>query len=73
MAYKPRVGERKHKSMIGEALAHNDFARHKLAELRAAARNETTKTYIQAIENDLLKQQVTLYEMLALIMGHENE
>ena len=73
MAYKPRVGERKHKGMLGEAIAHNDFARQKLAELKAAARNEKTKTYIQAIENDLLKQQVNLYEMLALVMGHENE
>lgn len=73
MAYKPRVGDRKHKILTGDALAQADLALLKLAELKGAARNPVTKAYVQAIENDLLKLKVTLYEMLALIMGHENE
>ena len=67
MAYKPQVGERKHKSLIGDTLAQIDFALDRLADLKGAARNDTTKAYIQATENDLLKAKVKLYEMLELV------
>ena len=42
MAYRPQVGERKHRRMIGDAIARNEIALDKLRELKAAARHEAT-------------------------------
>ncbi len=67
MGYRPQTNSRKHKRLVGDALALADIAGGKLDELKRAAKNDVTKAHIQAIENDLLRLQVTLHEVLELI------
>lgn len=67
MGYRPQTNSRKHKRLVGDALASAEIASGKLAKLREAAKNDPTKAHIQGIENDLLKLQVTLYRVLELI------
>lgn len=73
MAYRPQVGERKHRGMIGDAIARNEIALDKLRELKAAARNEQTVLHIQQTMILLLENTNTLYAMLDLVRnGGEN-
>ncbi len=67
MGYKPQVNNRKHKSLVGDALSLAEISSGKLAKLRDAAKNDATKAHIQGIENDMLKLQVTLHQVLELI------
>lgn len=67
MGYRPQTNSRKHKKLIGDALALAEMSGEKLEELRRAAKNDTTKAHVQGIENDLLKLQVTLHQVLELI------
>ena len=67
MGYRPQTNSRKHKRLVGDALASAEIASGKLAELRKAAKNDVTKAHIQGIENDMLQTQVTLHKVLELI------
>jgi len=67
MGYRPQVNNRKHKSLVGDALALAEITSGKLSKLREAAKNDATKAHIQGIENDMLKLQVILHQVLELI------
>lgn len=71
MGYKPRVGDRKHRRLIGEAMALAEMTSADLAKLREAARNEKTQAYIQALEANALRITVLLYQMLEIARQEE--
>jgi hypothetical protein len=66
MGYKPRVGDRKHRRLIGDALSLAEMTAGDLAQLKAAARNERTQAHIQVMEANLLKITVLLYQMMEI-------
>lgn len=67
MPYKPQVGERKHRGMIGDCIAENEIALDDLRALKAAARTEATVLHIQKIEIRLLENNNRLRKMLDLV------
>ena len=71
MGYKPRVGDRKHRRLIGDALSLAEITAGDLAQLKAAARNERTQAHIQTMEANLLKITVLLYQMLEIARREE--
>lgn len=71
MGYKPRVGDRKHRRLIGDALSLAEMTAGDLAQLKAAARNERTQAHIQVMEANLLKITVLLYQMLEIARREE--
>ena len=66
MGYKPRVGDRKHRRLIGDALSLAEITAQDLGQLKAAARNERTQAHIQGMESNLLKITVLLYQMMEI-------
>lgn len=71
MGYKPRVGDRKHRHLIGEAMALAEMTSGDLAKLRLAARNEKTQAFIQTLEANTLRITVLLYQMLEIARQEE--
>jgi hypothetical protein len=74
MAYKPQPGMRKHKQLIGDALAEVEWSIEEMETLTKAAKNVQTQLHIARTVNRLRSVQVALYAMLSIIQdGNASE
>jgi RNA-binding protein YlmH len=73
MPYKPRPNERKHKSLIADAMAEAELAEQALDELQRAAKNDATKSHIRGIQVRVLRIDKLLSQMMEIARLESDE
>jgi hypothetical protein len=76
MGYKARPNERKHKRLIGDALAEAELAEQELDALQKAAGNDATKAHVRGIQIRTLMIANLLHKMMEIARletDHEDE
>ncbi len=71
MAYKPQPGMRKHKGLLGDAIAETEWLSEEAATLSRASKNQATALHIARMENRVLRIKSYLQDMLLLIQQAE--
>lgn len=71
MAYKPQPGMRKHKGLIGDAIAEIEWLSEEMTPLSRASKNKATALHIARMENRALRIKGYLQDMLLLIQQAE--
>jgi hypothetical protein len=76
MGYKARPNQRKHKHLIGDALAEAELAEQELDALQRAAGNDATRAHVRGIQIRVLLIANTLNKMMEIARletDHEDE
>ncbi len=72
MAYKPQPNQRRHRRLIGDALAEAELAQQELDQLQRVAQSDKTKAFIRGIQIRNLQITNLLHQMME-IARQENE
>lgn len=72
MAYKPQPNQRRHRKLIGDALAEAELAQQELDALQRHAKNDATKSHVRGIQIRTLRIANLLHQMME-IARLENE
>jgi hypothetical protein len=66
MAYKPQPNQRRHRRLIGDALAEAELAQQELDQLQRVAKNDATKNHVRGIQIRTLKIANLLHQMMEI-------